>query len=349
MTSEASSTTTTRKRKLVDSEADEVFVLQKKQEQTVTKTVSISIPDLLEKIDDKDNKNNPIRCPIFKLGNLDFYLKVYPEDKEEKDNIGVFIHNPNNVDAKISMKVKENTIDDQITLRTIKTTEGWGWSDFMSHNAYRQWAAENGDVFKLTATVTLHPKGSSGAEEWSTLRTQSVSDPTGVIEKMCVEDGIFSDWTIISEEGQRFPCHRNILAAKSSTMKAMMTNNMKEKEEKETKFNYSNKVTGAFVDYFYKGEVPQEVLETNLSSFMKISDYYHLEPLKSQVEDAAIKSLDIENMVEMFSLANLHNAETLKRVSRYFIVENKRILGQQDLSQIPLSVMTELFKLLSQS
>ena len=166
---------------------------------------------------------------------------------------------------------------------------------------------------------------------------------------MCFEDGIFSDWTIVSEEGQRFPCHRNILAAKSSTMKAMMTTEMKEKEEKETILKYSNKVVTAFLDYFYKGEVPEAVLETNLSSFMKISDYYHLEPLKAQVEDAAVNSLNIENVVEMFSLANLHNAEILKKASRFFILENKKILGQQDLSMVPPSVMTELFKLLSQS
>ena len=166
---------------------------------------------------------------------------------------------------------------------------------------------------------------------------------------MCIEDGIFSDWTIVSEEGQRFPCHRNILAAKSSTMKAMMTTEMKEKEEKVTKVNFSNKLVEAFLDYFYKGEVPRVVLETNLSSFMKLSDYYHLEPLKAQVEDAAIKSLSIENVVEMFSLANLHNAQILKKASRYFILENKKILGQQDLSQVPPSVMTELFKLLSQA
>ena len=177
----------------------------------------------------------------------------------------------------------------------------------------------------------------------------STPDPTGAIEKMCIEDGIFSDWTIISEEGQRFPCHRIILAAKSSTMKAMMTTEMKEMEEKETKLNYNNKVVRAFVDYFYKGEVPNAVLESNLCSFMKLSDYYHLEHLKAQVEDAAVKSLNMENAVEMFSLANLHNAEILKKASRYFIVENKKILGQQDLSQVPPSVMTELFKLLSQS
>ena len=174
-------------------------------------------------------------------------------------------------------------------------------------------------------------------------------DSTGVIEKMCSEDGIFSDWTIVSEEGQRFPCHRVVLAAKSSIMKAMMNIDMQEKEAKETCLKYNNKVVGGFVDYFYKGEVPRVVLETNLSSFMKLSDYYHLEPLKAQVEDAAIKSLSIENVVEMFSLANLHNAEILKKASRFFILENKKILGQQDLSMVPPSVMTELFKLLSQS
>ena len=180
-------------------------------------------------------------------------------------------------------------------------------------------------------------------------KSLTTPDPTGSIEKMCLEEGIFADWTIISEEGQRFPCHRNILAAKSTTMKAMMTTEMREKEEKETCLKYNNNVVGAFVDYFYKGEVPSKVLETNLSIFMKLSDFYNLDPLKSQVEDAAIKSLTLENVVEMFSLANLHKAETLKRASRYFIIENKKTLGQQDLSQVPPSVMTELFKLLSQS
>ena len=81
-------------------------------------------------------------------------------------------------------------------------------------------------------------------------------DPTGVIEKMCNEDRrIFSDWTIISEEGQRFPCHRLVLAAKSSIMKAMMTSDMREEKESQSKVHYSIQVVEAFVDYFYKGEV----------------------------------------------------------------------------------------------
>ena len=166
---------------------------------------------------------------------------------------------------------------------------------------------------------------------------------------MCLQDGVFSDWTIISEEGQKFPCHRNILAAKSSTMKAMMTSEMKEKEEMETRLKYNNKVVGAFVEYFYKGEVPRVVLETNLSSFMELSDFYNLDPLKSQVEDVAIKSLDLENVVEMFSLANLHKAIKVKKAIKFFILENKKKLAEQDLSQVPQSLLMELFKLVTQS
>ena len=169
------------------------------------------------------------------------------------------------------------------------------------------------------------------------------------MEKLCIEDGrVFSDFTIISQEDQEFPCHRLILATKSSTMKAMMTTEMREKEEKKININYNNQVVGAFVDYFYKGEVPSAVLEANISSFLDLSDYYHLESLKAQVEDTAIKTLTIENVVEMFSLANLHNAKKLKKASKFFVVENKKILGKQDLTQVPQSVMTELFKLLSQ-
>ena len=173
-------------------------------------------------------------------------------------------------------------------------------------------------------------------------------DPTGAVEKMCV-DGIFADWTIISEDGKRFPCHRIILAVKSSIMKAMLTTEMREKEEKETKVHYNNQVVEAFVNYFYTGTIPHLVLETNISIFMKLSDYYNLDPLKSQVEDAAIKSLNMENVVEMFSLANIYSAGVLLEATRFFILENKKTLGQQDLSQVPQSVMAELFILLSQS
>ena len=167
-------------------------------------------------------------------------------------------------------------------------------------------------------------------------------DPPGAVEKMCLEEGVFSDFTITSEEDGRFPCHRNILAAKSSTLKAMLTIEMKEKDEKEFKLHHSNQVVEAFVSYFYKGEVTSEVLEGNLPSFLELSDFYDLEAMKAQVGRTAINGLTMENVVEMFSLANLHNARALKEATSFFILENKKKLGQQNLSKVPAIVMTEL-------
>ena len=104
-------------------------------------------------------------------------------------------------------------------------------------------------------------------------------------------------------------------------MMAMMTTEMQEKEGKETKVHFNNKVVGAFVDYFYKGEVPPEVLGSNLSSFLELSVLYDLEPLKAQVEDSAIQNLTMENVVEMFSLAKIYNAGTLLAATKIFILE----------------------------
>ena len=175
MSSEASSTTNSRKRKLVDSEADEVFVLKKKQERTVTKTVSLCIPELLEKINDENKKNESISTPIFKLGNLEFCLYIYPEDKQESGFIGLFISNENTEEVIISMTVEEapgGQIEDMDWYKkSVGVKKRYGWRKFLSHDDYREWAAENGHEFKVTAIITLHlGEGSSGSEEWETLR-----------------------------------------------------------------------------------------------------------------------------------------------------------------------------------
>ena len=155
----------TDQRKLIESEADEVFVLKKKQETTVTKTVCFSILDLVEKINDEDNKKKPIDTPKFKMGNLKLHFIVYPEDNE--GHIGFYIENPNKEDVLISLELKESPQKSAFSNRRMKANTGHGWKSFVSHDAYRKWAAENGDVFKITATVTRHLKS---AEKWTTLR-----------------------------------------------------------------------------------------------------------------------------------------------------------------------------------
>ena len=106
----------------------------------------------------------------------------------------------------------------------------------------------------------------------------------GSLEKMCLEEGVYSDFTILCEEDRKFKCHSNILANKSKVFKAMMTSEMKEKKENEHKLEERNQVVQAFVSWFYIGEVPSEVMDANLSSFLRLADYYDLDTMKAQAE-----------------------------------------------------------------
>ena len=69
----------------------------------------------------------------------------------------------------------------------------------------------------------------------------------------------------------------------------------------------------------------------------------------NQVGDAAIQTLNSENVIEVFGLAGICYAGTSKEATEIFIVENKKIPSKQDFSQVPQDVMTELFKLVAWS
>ena len=157
---------------------------------------------------------------------------------------------------------------------------------------------------------------------------------------------LFTDFTILSQEGKEFPCHRLILASQSATMLAMMTSDMKEKEENQVRLEYSEEVVGHFVEYFYSRKVPREALQANLASFFELAGQYNLAPLKLLTEEAAKELLSVENMVELFVLADLHSAASLKKEAEAFIKRKRKELKEMDLTGFPPRVINEVLRLL---
>ena len=160
------------------------------------------------------------------------------------------------------------------------------------------------------------------------------------------EDKILTDFTVVSQEGERFPCHRLFLATQSPVMMAMMTHDMKEKQESEMRLEYSEEVVKHFVDYFYTGKVPKTVLAENLEQFLALSESYDLMALKDLAEQAAVENITVENMLHMFALSYHYNAYKLMEVSEFLIKTNRSSLKDQDLSEVPASVYTVIFKML---
>ena len=160
------------------------------------------------------------------------------------------------------------------------------------------------------------------------------------------KDRLFTDFTILSQDGKEFPCHRVILASQSPVMLAMMSRDMKEKKENQATVQHSAEVVGHFVEYFYSRKVPQEALQANLASFFDLAGFYDLTPLKLLTEEAAIEMMTVENMRELYVLADLHTAADLKTEVEAFIRRNKKELKGIDLSAYPSDIVNGVVRLL---
>ena len=137
------------------------------------------------------------------------------------------------------------------------------------------------------------------------------------------EDGDFTDFTLESEEGSKFPCHRTVLAAQSSVMRRMFLSPMEERETSSLKLQYKDDVVKKLMKFFYKREIGEEEEEGNLRSFLELAEKYDLPHLKEEVEELAIRKLTVENMVDMFLLADIHSAKDLRNAAEDFIKTNR--------------------------
>ncbi|KAH3721799.1 hypothetical protein DPMN_064746 [Dreissena polymorpha] len=61
------------------------------------------------------------------------------------------------------------------------------------------------------------------------------------LERLRQNEGSYADFTILSEEGKTFHCHRVVLAAVSPFFDTMFTSDMKETARKAQIFNFLRK------------------------------------------------------------------------------------------------------------
>ena len=149
------------KRKVTVTEDDELFVRKSKFVSTSTKK-TIEIHQLIKDIEDKDNKMKGIITPKFKLAGGDFSIYVYPEFTASSGFISVFLANFGKEDQMTSIAVKEASgKEGSWEMDKIAAGKGQGFSKFLSHENYRQYAQVHGDVFKLDVVVTVHTKAES--------------------------------------------------------------------------------------------------------------------------------------------------------------------------------------------
>ncbi|XP_015112373.1 speckle-type POZ protein B-like [Diachasma alloeum] len=127
----------------------------------------------------------------------------------------------------------------------------------------------------------------------------------------------FSDVTLIAED-ERIPAHKMILAARSPVFSAMFKYpEMMEGQRNEMRIQgVSLRAVTAMLHYIYTDQIRDEGL---MKELLEVADRYQLEGLKSECERVLAGQINRENALEIMGIAEVHNAEELKKRVKRFI------------------------------
>ena len=154
----------------------------------------------------------------------------------------------------------------------------------MEHNLFLPWG----------------PIGSPWAPSWEKTKEDLV------VEVKLVVPLLPSTTFTLVFEGEEVPCHKEVLAAASPVLGAMM-----ETMEGKANIQISAEVGKALVGYIYDGVVAKELMNVHASTFLSLGEMYNIQGLKEAAELELLSQLKKENMVDMIHLGELHKAQAL--------------------------------------
>ena len=142
----------------ISDDSEEIFIL-KTEKIDRNKTVKVEIHNFNKKIYDQENKKEPIISPKFKIGDTSLAVHVYPQDlvqKNSREFIAVYLVNEEEDIITASFTLKHASgVEEIFSNEEIEPDKEIGATEFMSHEAYKEWARNHGDVFQVEVQITL--------------------------------------------------------------------------------------------------------------------------------------------------------------------------------------------------
>jgi len=337
------------KRKVPATRDDEIFVLKTKMISESTKK-TIEIHDFIKKIEDEVNMREILSPKFIMDGDgAEFSIKVRSrKDSSGSGWISVYLYNFSNEDQLLSVTVKGSGVEQSWE---VPAGNGCGGS-FMSHETYREWAEDHGDVFKLEVVVTLLTKAEG--DDWTRTKAEleSISccqKAVASFGKTILEDDATADFTIRCAT-KEFRVHRNILCARSPVFRASILTPMAEVKKGEIFVEeIGEKTLATIINFIYTGELEMgdmDILELAwagtkylLPDFMEILAV-RIQSRKGDLSGGMIADLLIA--------AHRHEAEVLRKIALDKIRGNREIFNDPEfrkaLETAPNSILMDVFK-----
>lgn len=265
-------------------------------------------------------------------------LRVYPNgyDDENAGYLGIFVkHKESNahryliksvvqlIDASGSKKVPVDLPGKILSAKQMHGTKKYIERDFLMQDT--QLYSNDSITFLLEAEICQPGTKTSVVDDRPNEENRNDSTRSMINDRMSndflqmLTSGNHSD-LVLKCDGNVFPCHKSILAARSAVFEAMFQHEMTEQRLSEVIISdMSPDTVQEMLEYIYCGKFLEN---SNTASLLAAADKYDLQELKSACEALLGQSTNLDNCVDHIVLADTHSAVDLKRSSLTYIVSN---------------------------
>ncbi|KAM3370387.1 hypothetical protein ACQJBY_017982 [Aegilops geniculata] len=265
-----------------------------------------------------------IKSRVFKVGGNDWEMRFYPDgfNNECDDNASVIVYYLNarkeelvSTRWALSMLEKKSQVDVVSPLVgkcvfTRRKLSNWGYTEFVK-KAKLDSLSELGDgCFTVLCVFTVIIYESPAMELPRDLEGMR-------------RDGRETDVTF-HVDGQEFPAHRSLLAARSAVLEAQLFGPMADKDMQCVKVvDMEPAIFDMILHYIYTDLMPicddEEGYSTAVMQHLLVAaDRYGLDRLKSMCEEELCERIDAETITTTSALADQHHCERLKDACQKF-------------------------------
>ncbi len=144
-------------------------------------------------------------------------------------------------------------------------------------------------------------------------------------------------------ENERFPTHRCLMGAASPVLRTMLTNGMKETNERDVVLKEVNvKAWKIVLDYIYTAEMvvadAKEALQV-----LECVERFQIENLGGVISDYIERELDLTNCSEVLAVADGFNSTKLRAAAMKLIVKNfHQVLYKEGFTLLPFELLLEV-------
>lgn len=279
-----------------------------------------------------------LKSPIFSMGNnneLKWCIHLYPKgfDKNYENFVSLFLQlescDQDNVKVKYKFCILNNKRSKthemgSDTDRLFTPGCDWGFREFVSRDTLFDESNNLLPDNKLTiyCEIDVNRRTTNIFNENIMAPPKLADNQSKIIEDIegLMKSKKFCDVSLVVGD-KKFHAHKTILAARSTTLCTKFEQSLQDKKVTVLEINnFDQKVVKEMLRYIYTGKV--EDLNKVAKEILPAANEYALEGLKNMCENVMSKNLNLDNVVEMLTVADTYSAYNLKKEAIDFIIAN---------------------------